>query len=103
MAPNLRSSSGVDYHLDCEQTRLLMDDYVDGELTPSDQRRVQGHLAGCAPCASFTAATLGFVRAARAALKPAEPPVGLADRLFARLGLRPANTIQPMQERSHLR
>ena len=35
---------------DCSQTLHRIHEYLDGEMTPEDTRRIATHLAECAPC-----------------------------------------------------
>lgn len=39
--------------LTCRQLIDLLSDYVDGDLSPPLQRRLEAHLAGCEPCIAF--------------------------------------------------
>jgi len=34
----------------CQDLEQLLDDFVDGEATPDERRRVEQHLADCSPC-----------------------------------------------------
>ena len=51
--------------LDCEDTRSLASDYVDGELNEGTAEKVHRHLAWCSPCQAFIATfskTVGLLR-----------------------------------------
>jgi anti-sigma factor RsiW len=39
--------------LTCRQLVNMLSDYVDGELPPTLQRRLEAHLEGCTPCTAF--------------------------------------------------
>jgi anti-sigma factor RsiW len=74
-------------HLDPEQ----LDAFIDGELSPSEAREVQQHLAECHPCAlRVLSATQLKAATARAGQRFAAPPEALT-RLAAQLRPRAAN------------
>jgi anti-sigma factor RsiW len=59
----------------CEETQLLLDAYVDGELDRRAMRAIDIHLQGCAHCASILASLQSLVSAVkRAALTFKAPP-----------------------------
>jgi negative regulator of sigma E activity len=58
--------------------------YLDGETAPSETRRLEAHLAACAPCSSRLEATRRVVGGLRA-LRPAPPPPDLPARLEDRI------------------
>jgi anti-sigma factor RsiW len=58
--------------------------YVDGELSPADERAVERHLEGCASCRGLVA-DLRTVRAAAFTLDRHEPPADLFARIQTRL------------------
>ena len=39
----------------CRQAVALMSDYLDGNLTPADAKRLERHLARCSHCAEYLA------------------------------------------------
>lgn len=39
--------------LSCADIVKLVTDYLDGQLTPADRRRFEGHVAICPPCRAF--------------------------------------------------
>jgi mycothiol system anti-sigma-R factor len=51
--------------MECKDVRALVDEALDGELTPEQQRAIDAHLASCADCAADFAAERAF----RSALK----------------------------------
>ena len=53
--------------------RSMLSDYLDDSLTPSDRRRVEGHLHGCRPCAADLATLRATVRATEALSRPKAP------------------------------
>ena len=58
--------------------------YLDGETGPSETRRLEAHLADCAPCGSRLEATRRLVDGLRV-LRPAPPPPDLPARLEGRI------------------
>jgi len=58
--------------------------YLDGETAPSETRRLEAHLAACAPCSSRLEATRRVVGGLRF-LRPAPPPPDLPARLEDRI------------------
>ncbi len=60
----------------------LLTDYVDGTLSPSDRRDVEGHLTSCDRC-RLEVALAGEARIALSTLGVAPAPAGLADRAVA--------------------
>jgi anti-sigma factor RsiW len=58
--------------------------YLDGETGPSETRRLEAHLAGCAPCSSRLEATRRLVGGLRV-LRPTPPPPDLPARLQGRI------------------
>jgi anti-sigma factor RsiW len=66
--------------------RMLMD-YSEGVLSPADRSVVDAHVAGCPRCVAFVKSyveTPRILRAATAALMPAEVAVSLRRFLAAR-------------------
>jgi len=57
--------------------------YLDGETGPSEARRLEAHLAACAPCSSRLEATRRLVGGLRV-LRPAPPPPDLPARIHDR-------------------
>ena len=58
--------------------------YLDGETGPSETRRLEAHLAACAPCGSRLEATRRLVGGLRI-LRPVPPPADLPARLESRI------------------
>jgi anti-sigma factor RsiW len=50
----------------CDELRNLIDSYVDGELDPSRNHDVQGHLQSCAACAALNESLLALKKSVRA-------------------------------------
>ncbi|WP_420454910.1 anti-sigma factor family protein [Rubrivirga sp.] len=71
--------------LPCDDTdaEILLNEYVDGELNPSRQPELFGHLAACAGCRAQFDALLAFRLAARQ--EPLAVPASADAALFARL------------------
>jgi anti-sigma factor (TIGR02949 family) len=67
----------------CAVVLELLDDYVDGELQPSDMRRVQTHLAQCDGCAAEFRRARREVDAVRERLRRVPVPPDLRARLGA--------------------
>lgn len=70
----------------CEELPVAA--YVDGELDPTEERIVERHLEGCAPCRALVA-DLRTVRAAAFTLDRREPPANLFARIQSRIGGEP--------------
>ena len=50
----------------CEELRILLDGFVDGEPTPEEQEHVNAHTADCANCAREPESLEAVAAAARA-------------------------------------
>ena len=50
--------------MSCHDVEILLDGYVDGELSPDERLRVQRHLADCAACRAAVDETRSLVAAA---------------------------------------
>ncbi len=70
--------------LRCWDARSRVSDYLDDELSPSERRMLETHLASCPTCPSLYAGLVG-VRAALGALRDSDAviPPAIADRLRA--------------------
>jgi putative zinc finger protein len=78
--------------------------YLDGETGPSETRRLEAHLAACAPCSSRLEATRRLVGGLRV-LRPAPPPPDLPARVHGRIaaeragaGDRPGGLDRPVSQ-----
>jgi RNA polymerase sigma-70 factor, ECF subfamily len=72
--------------LTCAQVLAQLGDYVDGDLTPDEAARVDGHLRGCTVCERFGGRYSRVVRAARARLgAPVTFDDALVDAIRARI------------------
>jgi anti-sigma factor (TIGR02949 family) len=67
----------------CAQALSLLDDYLDGELQPSDTRLVRAHLAQCDACATELRRVKGEIETVREHLRQVATPPGLRGRLGA--------------------
>lgn len=59
----------------CKDSINLLQDYLDGELSPDDAQHLKEHLQGCAPCVDFLRtyrATPGLCRRALEQRMPQE-------------------------------
>jgi anti-sigma factor RsiW len=73
----------------CREILALLADYLDGTLAVATARRLDAHLAGCAPCVAFVNTYRGTVAAARRLATIPIPPE-LQERLLSFLRARPA-------------
>ena len=64
----------------CRDVIAVLDDYVDGALTPEDVAALERHLAGCEPCRAYLA-TYRRTRALGAQAARLEMPHEMRDRL----------------------
>ena len=72
----------------CKDSISLLQDYLDGELSPEDMRHLKEHFAGCAPCVDFLRtyrATPGLCRRALAQRMPQEVAQKLTDFLRSKI------------------
>ena len=70
---------------DCHDTLERLDDYLDGELTPGENRHVAIHLAICLQCAQHYRFERGFIKDVRAKLERVEMPSELMSRIHQAL------------------
>jgi anti-sigma factor RsiW len=68
----------------CDETRSLLDAYLDHELADRDRRGVEAHLASCTACAAAEARLAELIDTVQGATR-FEPPDHLARRIHARL------------------
>ncbi len=66
---------------DCHEAMQRLDDYLDGELAPAENRHVAIHLAICLHCAQHYRFERGFIEALRAKLERVEMPPELMGRI----------------------
>lgn len=66
---------------DCHDAMERLDDYLDGELSPREQRQVAIHLAICFKCAQHYRFERGFIRDLRAKLSRVEAPPELMGQI----------------------
>lgn len=76
--------SGPDRYT-CEQAFKRLDDYVDRELSPDEQRLVSEHLQTCQTCASEFTFEAGVLDGVRDRLRRIAAPPGLLDRVLGKL------------------
>jgi anti-sigma factor (TIGR02949 family) len=70
----------------CDQALRRLEDFLDGELTRADLRKVQEHLDTCVPCTSQFAFEAAVLRSVREKLQRTDLPPGLLTRIRAMLG-----------------
>ena len=77
----------------CDEYAALLDDYVDGELTPAEADRVRDHLTVCPGCRAYVDDALA-IRAAFPDAEDTEVPEGFAEGVSAaiRAGAAPRRT-----------
>lgn len=68
-----------------ERFRLLLDDYLDGELAPAARKRVEAHLEACEECTAELASLTELTAAARGLPREILPPRDLWSAIEARL------------------
>ena len=66
----------------CDEYAALLDDYVDGELTPAEADRVRDHLTVCPGCRAYVDDALA-IRAAFPDAEDTEVPEGFAEGVSA--------------------
>lgn len=66
----------------CENYALLLDQFLDGELSKEDEALVREHLVSCPACAAYVADAMA-IRAAFEDLDELEVPEGLSDGVMA--------------------
>lgn len=71
--------------MNCTGVRELLPDHVVGSLSATEARRVDRHLARCAPCRSERASLEESMSAVALALPPVDPPPNLGERIAARV------------------
>lgn len=68
----------------CQDSIHRLLDFLDGDMTPEEEKRLEEHLAGCPPCVDFVRsyrATSGLCRKALAKKMPEELSRKLTDFL----------------------
>ena len=72
----------------CSQVLEHLSDYIDGEVTQADRRRIEDHLRGCDWCETFGGRFGATVRELRMQLGPPDPvDDDVARRLANKLNL----------------
>lgn len=72
----------------CKDSIHKLLDFLDGEMSAEDQKRLEEHLSGCPPCVEFVRsyrATPGLCKRALARKMPDELASKLSDFLRARI------------------
>ena len=71
--------------LNCSETFMRLDDYLDRELTAGEMKAVEGHLAQCAACAGEFGVEKELLDGIRARLGRLRMPEALKAKIFASL------------------
>ena len=69
----------------CEEAFRRLDDFVDRELSPDEQRLVSEHLETCSSCAGEFRFEASVVEGVRDRLRRIAAPPGLLQRVLGRL------------------
>jgi anti-sigma factor (TIGR02949 family) len=72
----------------CKDSISLLQDFLDGELSPEDTQHLREHLQGCAPCVDFLRtyrATPGLCKRALAQKMPQEMSSKLTEFLRSKI------------------
>ena len=72
----------------CKDSINLLQDFLDGELSPEDAQHLKEHLQGCAPCVDFLRtyrATPGLCKKALAQKMPQEMSSKLTEFLRSKI------------------
>ncbi len=72
-------------HLTCDETYRSLDDYLDRELSPEEQRLVEEHLKVCAACVKSFTFEAEVLQQIRAKIARIDLPDGLMDKVLKRL------------------
>ena len=76
----------------CEKFEILVDTYLEGDLSPADHRRFEGHLEDCASCREVVAEFQALdAMLDKASEWEVTPPPHLAQRIMASLPARPVS------------
>ncbi len=66
--------------MNCRELIAVLDDYLDGMLTPADREDLEAHLRACAPCRAYLA-TYRKTKDMAAAAHRLEMPAEMKQRL----------------------
>jgi anti-sigma factor (TIGR02949 family) len=67
----------------CEETFRRLDDYLDRQLSPEEERMVRAHLEACASCTAEFAFEASVIKAVREKVSRIAVPTDLAQRISA--------------------
>jgi anti-sigma factor RsiW len=81
--PTAVSGAASGKSMDCNETRRLLDAYVDGELELTRQLDVEAHLAGCPTCKKAVEAAINFRFSIRANMPVYKAPPELQRKIRA--------------------
>ncbi len=84
--------------MSCSETELLVDDYIDAELSELDALRFERHVANCTSCREILRDTERVVATARMlSQRPVSPAVSarLRERLQQELGIKLSHEKKP--------
>lgn len=67
----------------CEETFRRLDDYLDRQLSPEEERMVRAHLEACASCTAEFTFEASVIKAVREKVSRIAVPTDLAQRISA--------------------
>ena len=70
----------------CNEVQLLLNEFVDGDLTIDQQHQMEGHLKGCSRCEREVIAYRSLLAKSAALPKTVAPPIDLWTGIESRLG-----------------
>ncbi len=74
----------------CQDLEQLLDDFVDGEATPDERRRVEQHLADCAPCRGVVEQTRALLASTETLARQIPPGSDLWPEIRTEIAAAPA-------------
>jgi anti-sigma factor (TIGR02949 family) len=81
--------------MNCEEAKRLMDGYLDGELDPITNQKIEAHLRDCTECDEAYQAHRAFIGAIRSGAPYHKAPAKLRERI--QLSLREQTAKEPMR------
>jgi hypothetical protein len=84
-----------------EETQILLDDFIDGTLSITEQQRVEVHLHQCAACSQQVGQMRSLLSQAQLLPKSIQPPESVWQSIVAQLPLQPMNLLAFRQRSSN--